>query len=222
MIRVLLADDHKLVRSGVRALLERSPDIRVVAEASDGLEAITQFKALRPDVVVLEVSMPNMDGLEATKYILSIDQRAAILILTVYLEKQFAVRAIRAGALGYITKDASTSDLHAAVRSVALRKRFLREEGLEALATRLGSRRPVVDLIDALSDRELQILRLIARGRKVKEMSRELDVRTKTVETYRSRLLRKLDLRNNAELCRFAFENALLEGATASSRPSPS
>jgi two-component system invasion response regulator UvrY len=212
MIRVLLADDHNLVRAGMKSLLEKSPDIRVVAEACDGLEAITQFKALRPDVVILDISMPNMDGLEAAKYILSIDQGAAILILTMYLEKQYAVRAIRAGALGYITKSASTSELHAAVRTVSLKKRFLLEDGLDALTSRLASRGSDGELVDTLSDRELQILRLIARGRKVKEISQELDVRTKTVETYRSRILRKLGLRNNAELCRFAFENALLDG----------
>lgn len=212
MIRVLLADDHNLVRAGMKSLLERSPDIRVVAEASDGLEAVTQFRALRPDVVVLDISMPNMDGLEATKYILSIDHGAAILILTVHLEKQYAVRALKAGALGYITKDASTSELYSAVRAVAARKRFLLEDGLDALTTRLASRGSDVELVDSLSDRELQILRLIARGRKVKEISQELDVRTKTVETYRSRILRKLDLHNNAELCRFAFENAMLDG----------
>src|SRR5512136_18742 len=91
MIRVLLADDHNLVRAGMKSLLEKSPDIRVVAEASDGIEAVTQFKALRPDVVVLDISMPNMDGLEAAKYILSIDQGAAILMLTMYLERQYAV-----------------------------------------------------------------------------------------------------------------------------------
>lgn len=209
---MLLADDHNLVRAGMKSLLEKSPDIRVVAEASDGLEAVTQFKALRPDVVILDISMPNMDGLEAAKYILSIDQGAAILILTMYLEKQYAVRAIRAGALGYITKGASTSELHAAVRNVSVKKRFLLEEGLEALTNQLASRGSDVELVDSLSDRELQILRLIARGRKVKEISQELDVRTKTVETYRSRILRKLGLRNNAELCRFAFENSLLDG----------
>jgi DNA-binding NarL/FixJ family response regulator len=212
MIRVLLADDHNLVRAGMKSLLEKSPDIRVVAEASDGLEAVTQFKALRPDVVILDISMPNMDGLEAAKYILSIDQGAAILVLTMYLEKQYALRAIRAGVLGYITKSASTSELHSAVRNVAMKKRFLLEDGLDALTSRLSARGSQGELVDSLSDRELQILRLIARGRKVKEISQELDVRTKTVETYRSRILRKLALRNNAELCRFAFENALLEG----------
>jgi two-component system invasion response regulator UvrY len=211
MIRVLLADDHNLVRAGMKGLLEKSPDIRVVAEASDGLEAVAQFKALRPDVVILDISMPKMDGLEATKYILAIDQDAAILILTMYLERQYAVRSIRAGALGYITKGASTSELHAAVRNVAVKKRFLSDEGLDAVTARISSRGSDMELIDSLSDRELQILRLIACGRKVKEISAELDVRTKTVETYRARLLKKLGLHNNAELCRFAFENAILD-----------
>lgn len=212
MIRVLLADDHNLVRAGIKSLLEKSLDIRVVAEASDGLEAITQFKALRPDVVILDISMPGMDGLETTKHLVSLDNSAAILILTMYLEKQYAVRALRAGALGYITKDASTSQLHAAVRSVAVRKRFLLEDGVDALSTQLSSRGSAVELVDTLSDRELQILRLITRGHKIKEISEELDIRPKTVETHRSRILHKLGLRNNAELCRFAFENALLDG----------
>lgn len=196
----------------MKGLLEKSPDIRVVAEATDGLEAVAQFKAMRPDVIILDVSMPNMDGLEAAKYILSVDPGAAILILTMYLERQYALRALKAGALGYITKGATPSELHAAVRNVAAKKRFLLQEGLDALTTRLASRNSDADPVDSLSDRELQILRLIARGRRVKEISQELDIRTKTVETYRSRILRKLGLQNNAELCRFAFENALVDG----------
>ncbi len=211
MIRVLLADDHNLVRAGMRSLLERSLDIRVVAEASDGLEAVAQFKALRPDVTVLDISMPNMDGLEATKYILSIDTDAPILILTMYPERHYAVRAIRAGALGYITKGTSISELQAAIRSVAARRRFLLEEGVDAVSTSLHPHGSSVDLIDSLSDRELQILCLIARGRKAKEIAKELDLRCKTVETYRSRIGRKLGLRSTAEICRFAFENALLD-----------
>jgi DNA-binding NarL/FixJ family response regulator len=212
VIRILLADDHNLVRTGIKGLLERSADIRVVAEASDGLEAISQFKAMRPDVVILDISMPNMDGLEAARYILSIDRDAAILMLTMYPERQYAVRAVRAGALGYITKGMSTAELDRAVRNVALRRRFLSEEGIDAVSTRLLARGADVGLVDSLSDRELQILRLIARGRKVKEIAEELGVRAKTVETYRSRLMNKLGLRRNAEIYRFAFENALLDG----------
>jgi two-component system, NarL family, invasion response regulator UvrY len=212
MIRVLLADDHSLVRDGMKGLLERSPDIRVVAEAADGLEAVEQFKAMRPDVAILDISMPNMDGLEATKALLAIEPHLPILILTMHPERQYAVRALKAGAMGYITKGTSTAELHSAVRNVAAHKRFLSEEGVDALATRLLAGGSSVSLIESLSDRELQILCLIARGRKVKEVADELCVGTKTVETYRSRLLRKLGLRNNAEICRFAFENSLLEG----------
>ncbi|GAJ23724.1 unnamed protein product, partial [marine sediment metagenome] len=140
MIRILLADDHNLVRTGIKGLLERSADMRVVAEASDGLEAISQFKAMRPDVVILDISMPNMDGLEAARYILSIDRDAAILMLTMYPERQYAVRAVRAGALGYITKGTSTAELDTAVRNVALRRRFLSAEGIDAVSTRLLTR----------------------------------------------------------------------------------
>jgi two-component system invasion response regulator UvrY len=211
VIKVLLADDHSLVRTGIKGILERSPDIRVVAEASDGQEALEQYKAVHPDVVILDISMPNMDGLETTKSILAVDPQAQILMLTMYPERQYAVRALKAGALGYITKGTSTAELHNAVRSVAARKRFLSEEGIDAVTTRLLAGGPSASLIENLSDRELQVLCMIARGRRIIEIADELSVGAKTVETYRGRLLRKLGLRNNADICRFAYDNALVE-----------
>lgn len=211
VIKVLLADDHSLVRTGIKGILERSPDIRVVAEASDGQEAVNQYKSVRPDVVILDISMPGMDGLETTKSILAVDPQARILMLTMYPERQYAVRALKAGALGYITKGTSTAELHSAVRSVATRKRFLSEEGIDAVTTRLLAGGPSASLIESLSDRELQVLCMIARGRRIVEIADELGVGAKTVETYRGRLLRKLGLRNNADICRFAYDNALVE-----------
>ena len=211
MINVLLADDHSLVRTGIKVILERSPDIRVVGEASDGKETLEQYRAIHPDVVVLDISMPNMDGVETTKSLLEIDPRAQVLILTMYPERQYAVRALKAGALGYITKGTSTVELHNAVRSVASRRRFLSEEGIDAVTTRLLSGGPSASLIENLSDRELQVLCMIARGRRIVEIAEELGLGAKTVETYRGRLLRKLGLRNNADICRFAYDNALVE-----------
>lgn len=211
MINVLLADDHSLVRTGIKVILERSPDIRVVGEASDGKETLEQYRAIHPDVVVLDISMPNMDGVETTKSLLEIDPRAQVLILTMFPERQYAVRALKAGALGYITKGTSTVELHNAVRSVAARRRFLSEEGIDAVTTRLLSGGPSASLIENLSDRELQVLCMIARGRRIVEIAEELGLGAKTVETYRGRLLRKLGLRNNADICRFAYDNALVE-----------
>ncbi len=211
MINVLLADDHSLVRTGIKVILERSPDIRVVGEASDGKETLDQYRAIHPDVGGLDISMPNMDGVETTKSLLDIDPRAQVLILTMFPERQYAVRALKAGALGYITKGTSTAELHNAVRSVAARKRFLSEEGIDAVTTRLLAGGPGASLIENLSDRELQVLCMIARGRRIVEIAEELGLGAKTVETYRGRLLRKLGLRNNADICRFAYDNALVE-----------
>ncbi len=211
MIKVLLADDHSLVRTGIKVILERSPDIQVVGEASDGNQTLEQYRAIHPDVVVLDISMPNMDGVETTKALLEIDPQARILMLTMYPERQYAVRALKAGALGYITKGTSTAELHNAVRSVAARKRFLSQEGIDAVTTRLLSGGPGANLIENLSDRELQVLCMIARGRRIVEIAEDLGLGAKTVETYRGRLLRKLGLRNNADICRFAYDNALVE-----------
>ena len=221
VIRALLADDHSLVRTGLKGVLEQSPDIRVVAEASDGLEAIQEFKRVRPDVAILDISMPGMDGLEAVKHLLSFDPDVRILILTMYPEKQYAVRVLKAGALGYITKGTSTQELHSAVHTVARGKRFLSNDGIDAVTARLLAHGSYTTPVESLSDRELQVLCLIARGYKVKEIAGDLGVGAKTVETYRSRILRKLCLRNNADICRFAFENGLIE-VVAPSRDSSS
>ena len=127
---ILVVDDNSAWRRTMLLCLKRLPGVARIDAVPDGRSALQICETTKPDLVILDISMPNMDGLEAAKYILSIDQGAAILILTMYLEKQYAVRAIRAGALGYITKSASTSELHAAVRTVALKKRFLLEDGL--------------------------------------------------------------------------------------------
>ncbi len=211
MIKVLLADDHSLVRAGIKGILESSSDIRVVAEASDGQEAVERYKSVRPDVVILDISMPGIDGLETAKSILSFHPQAQILMLTMYPARQYAVRALKAGALGYITKGTSTAELYRAVRSVAAGRRFLSEDGIDAVTTRLLAGGPSTGLIESLSDRELQVLLMIARGRRIVEIAGELGVGAKTVETYRGRLLRKLDLRNNADICRFAYDNALVD-----------
>ncbi|NQT72343.1 MAG: response regulator transcription factor [Chloroflexi bacterium] len=214
MIRALLADDHQLVREGLKSILEQATDISVIAEASNGLEAIQEYQRTHPDVAILDISMPGMDGLDAVKQISSFDPDARVLILTVYPEQQYAVRALKAGALGYITKGTSSRELHNAVRLVFQGKQFLSNEARDNVMLQLLAKQAQVDPVDSLSDRELQVLCLIARGQKPKEIADDLRLSAKTIESYKSRAMRKLDLRNDAEICRFVFDNKLIEGIT--------
>lgn len=213
MINVLIADDHALVRQGLKRLLEEDPGIHVVAEAADGLSAEREYQRVHPDVAVLDIAMPVCDGLETIRRILSIDPGARILMLTVYPEEQFAVRTLKAGALGYITKGNCTAELHRAVRTVRLGKRYLSDQGENAVDLQLLADRSDKTPVGSLSNRELQVLCLIARGYKSSKISAELGLSTKTIETYRSRLMQKLCLRSDADICRFAYDNKLVGAA---------
>ena len=222
MINVLIADDHSLVRQGLKRLLEEDADIHVVAEAADGLEAVREYERVRPDVAVLDIGMPHRDGLETIKRLLSVDPDAHILVLTMYPEEQFAVRTLKAGALGYITKGNSTAELHRAVRTVRYGRRYLSDQGVNAVSLQLLANRSEKTPVGSLSNRELQVLCLIARGYKSSKISVELGLSTKTIETYRARLMQKLCLQSDAEICRFAFDNKLVEGtAPAASHSQP-
>jgi DNA-binding NarL/FixJ family response regulator len=210
MIEVLLADDHALVRAGIKRVLEEADDIRVVAEAADGLEAVRKYSQHQPDVAVIDVSMPSLDGLDACKQIVQLHPGARLLVLTIYPESLYAMRFLKAGALGYITKGSSTKELHNAVRSVARGQMFLPEEGKDEILMNLLNAKIDVPSLKSLSDRELQVLCFLARGSKMKEIAATLHLSTKTVETYRSRILTKLNFKSNADLVLFAHENKLI------------
>jgi len=210
MIRILLADDHILVRAGLKQLLEEDPEFQVVAEASNGREAIDEFCSIFPDVTILDISMPVLDGLDACKQIKTSYPQAKILILTIHPEEQYAVRLLKAGALGYITKRASPIKLHEAVRSVFEGKMYLSEEIKDMILSKLLYLGKHIDQLELLSDRELQVLCLLSQSHKMKEIAARLNLSVKTIETYRSRLLTKLNLRNNADLVVFARDHGLL------------
>ena len=210
-IRVLLVDDHSLVRAGLRRVLEQAPDIRIIAEARDGREAVDSYQEVAPDVVVMDISMPELDGMEASKRILSVDPLARILMLTRFEEEQYAIRALKAGCLGYLTKGSSTQQLHHAVRAVARGKRFLSDEGQDVVNLQLLSSQPGSGPLESLSDRELQVLCLLAQGQELKGVAKDLELSVKTVETYRSRVLHKLHLRNDVDICQFAIQNGLID-----------
>jgi two-component system invasion response regulator UvrY len=211
MIKVLLADDHSIVRAGLRRLVEESQDMEVVAEAADGRKAIQQVHKTRPDVAVVDISMPDMDGLEVISQLQSFYPKLPIIILTMYEEEQYVVRAFEAGAMGYLTKRSAPEQLVKAIRKVYAGYRYLTDEAAELLALRVARGSGGRSLLDSLSMRELQVLRRLALGHTNREIAESYHISIKTVDTYRSRLLKKLDLRNNAELSRFAIQNKLIE-----------
>lgn len=211
MIKVLLADDHAIVRAGLRRLVEESGDMEVVAEASDGQEAIRLIRERQPDVAVIDLSMPRIDGLEVINRVLPEFPGLAIIVLTMHAENQYVVRAIEAGALGYITKQSAPEQLEHAIRKVARGARYLTQDAAESLALRFSKGRRGGSVLDDLSTRELQVLRRLAMGNTNREIAEAYNISIKTVDTYRFRLLKKLNLRNNAELSRFAIQNGLIE-----------
>lgn len=211
MIRVMLADDHNIVREGLRRIIEESGDIQVVAEAEDGRQAMKQIRTSLPDVAVVDISMPGMDGLELISLISAERPELPILILTMHEEEQYVVRAITTGAMGYVTKRSASEELVAAIRKVHAGGRYLTESAAESLAVRLARGKKGLSPLDSLSNREVQVLRRLALGQTNREIAEAYCLSVKTVDTYRSRLLKKLNLRNNADLSRFAIQTNLIE-----------
>ncbi len=211
MIRVLLADDHSIVRAGLRRIVEESGDIEVVAEASDGREAVLAVRRERPDVAVIDISMPVLDGLEVITQLRSENPEVPILVLTMHEEHQYVVRAIETGAMGYITKQSAPEQLVKAIRKVHSGSLFLTDEAAEALALRVAKGTNIQSPLETLSTRELQVLRRLALGNTNREIAEAYHISIKTVDTYRFRLLKKLKLRNNADLSRFAIQNHLID-----------
>ncbi len=211
MIKVLLADDHSIVRAGLRRIVEESGDMVVVAEADDGRQAIRKAKETPPDVAVVDISMPGLDGLEVTAQLLAHFPKLPVLILTMHEEEQYIIRAVEAGAMGYITKRSAPEQLVTAIRRVHSGSRFITKEAAESLALRVARGTNTFSPLDSLSRRELQVLRRLAMGHTNREIAAAYGISIKTVDTYRFRLLKKLNLRNNAELSRFALQNKLIE-----------
>lgn len=213
MIKVLLVDDHALIRDGLRRLLQDCTDLEVVGEASDGLEALRTLRQLRPDVAVMDLSMPGLDGIEATKQIVAEGLSTRVLILTMHANEEYAVRVLQAGARGFIGKGAPSQDVVGAIRKIAAGGCYLPLELSDALPKRYARKGPGESPLETLSDRELQVLKRLAEGRTSKEIAQDLHISTKTVDTYRARLLTKLELDTTADLIRFALRHGVIEDA---------
>ncbi|HPU25187.1 MAG TPA: response regulator transcription factor [Phycisphaerae bacterium] len=211
MIKILIADDHQLVRVGIRRLLEDEKDFKVIGEAADGKEAVELAKKLNPDVILMDVAMPGMDGMEATKRLVKKRKDPAkVVILTMHADEHYAARLLRMGASGYVVKDAAPAELAEAIRTVNDGKRFVSATLREALALRvvdgLGD-----EPMDLLTDREFQVLGRLASGATNREIAAELNVCVKTIDAHRLNLLAKLGLRNNAELTKFAMRHGVVQ-----------
>ncbi len=211
MIKVLLADDHKIVREGLRRIIEESGEMEVVAEAADGHDAISRALDTRPDVAVVDISMPGMDGLEVVSQLKSLAPAMPVLILTMHDEEQYVVRAVESGAMGYVTKQSAPEQLVDAVKKLYAGGLYLTEKASEALALRVIRGDKFKSDAESLSMRELQVLRKLALGQTNHEIADSYHLSVKTVDTYRSRILKKLNLRNNAELSRFAMQNKIVQ-----------
>ena len=209
-IRVLIADDHAIVRQGLRQILSDTPDLTVAGEAENGVQAVQMVRAGEWDVVLMDVSMPDRNGIDALKLIKKEFPRLPVLILSMYPEEQYAIRALKAGAAGYLTKQSAPDLLVTAIRQVASGQKYVSPSLAEELANAIGedTERPAHE---KLSDREYQTLCMIASGKTPTEIAEALNLSVKTVSVYRARLLEKMHLRNNAELTHYGLKHGLAE-----------
>jgi two-component system, NarL family, response regulator NreC len=212
-LRILLGDDHTLVRQGLRKILEECADWEVVAETSDGREAVRQALALKPDVAILDIGMPMMNGIEATRQIVRRSDTIRVLILSMHSNEAYIIQALKAGARGYLLKDSADVDLVRAVASVAAGKSFFSPAVSKVMLddyVRHLSDKGIVDRYESLSEREREIFQLIAEGHSNKEIADLLSVSPATVETHRAHILQKLDVHNTAELVLYAVRRGIV------------
>jgi two-component system response regulator NreC len=214
-IRVLLVDDHALMRAGLCALLELEPDITVVGEAGSGEEGIARAAELKPDLVLMDLSMPGMDGLEATREVMALGQEIRVLILTMHAEQEYLLPVLDAGASGYVTKNSADGELLEAIRTVARGQVFLYPSGTRMLlkSFRGGGDGHAEDPLQKLSSREREVLSRTAEGFTSSEIGEQLQISPKTVDTYRQRLMEKLGMHHRSELVHFALRRGLLTTA---------
>ena len=209
-IRVFIADDHAIVREGLKQILAEQGDIIVAGEAENGLDAVKLFRKSRCHVMLLDISMPDRNGIEVLKQVRKEHPELAVLMLSMHREDQYAIRSLRAGAAGYLTKQSAPRELVTAIRQVAAGQKYVSAALAQELAASVGADHEAPPH-DTLSDREYQTLTMIASGKTVSEIAKELSLSVKTVSEYRSRLLAKMKLKTSAELTHYAIRNQLID-----------
>ncbi len=210
MLRVLLCDDHPILREGLKKILLQQPDIKVVEEAGSGADMLEKIGVSRFDVIILDITLPDMSGLDILKSLATQGQKAGVLVLSMHPEEQYAMRALKAGAAGYLQKESAPAELVNAVRKIARGGKYVTASLAEKLAFELHGTADKAPH-ELLSDREYQVLCLLASGRGIKEIALELGVSAPTVATYRSRVMTKLDLSSTVDLVRYALAHKLVE-----------
>jgi DNA-binding NarL/FixJ family response regulator len=209
MINVFLVDDHALFRQGLKLVLRHSPEIRVVGDAASYGEAVEQLRNADVDVLVADLSIPGRDGLDLIAYVRAAHPAVAILVLTMHAEEEYAARALRAGAAGYLTKDSTGEHVIAAVARVAAGSSYMCPRIAESLALRVGRSNGHGPPHTALSDREYKVFEMLVQGNSITGIARELSLSAKTVSTHKMRLLRKMSMRSETDLVRYAMEHQL-------------
>jgi len=212
-IRVLLADDHKLIRAGLVLVVQQQPDLSVVGEADDGRQAVELVESLKPDVVVMDIGMPNLNGIEAARQITALHPDTAVVILSMHADEGYVLRALKAGARAYLLKDSATADLAQAIRAVAEGKSFFSPAVSKVLLQdymRKLRRTGAEDSYDLLSPREREVLQLVAEGKSNKEVANLLSLSTYTVETHRAKIMQKLNLKGVPELILYAVRKGII------------
>jgi len=212
MIRIAIGDDHSLVREGLRRILHERGYIEIVGEAANGIEAVELVRKKKPDVILLDISMPEKDGIDATRDIVAMEgSTTKVLILTMHTDEHYALRALRAGAHGFILKDAKAEELVNAIRRVKDGKRYLPSDLERSFAERYLEPEPSGQPARNLSNREFEVMCMLAMGLTNREIADKLAISVKTVDTHRSHVLKKLNLRNNSDITRFAIQHGFIE-----------
>ena len=210
MIRILVADDHPIIRRGLKQIIDEAFDMKVEDEAENGYEVLEKIQKNNFDIILLDISMPGMNGLDVLKQIKSIKPNLSVLILSIYPEEHYAVRVLKAGASGYLSKESAPEELVKAIRKVNTGGRYVSSSLAEKLAFDISADYNKM-AHELLSDREFQVMFMIASGKTVSEIAAELSLSVKTVSTYRYRILDKMNLNSNAELTHYAFKNNLIK-----------
>jgi DNA-binding NarL/FixJ family response regulator len=210
-IKVIIADDHKVFREGLRSLLEKERNIDIVAEASDGREAVRMSHELSPDLIIMDIGMPDLNGIEATRQIISYDPDVKVLALSMHLNIQYVISVLRAGASGYLLKDCAFEELVQAIQSVLRKKKYLSPEITDMMVSEFLNEFPKEDspVFSVLTERQREVLQLIAEGKTTKEIASLLNVSLKTIETHRQHIMNKLNIRSIAQLTKFAVREGL-------------
>jgi DNA-binding NarL/FixJ family response regulator len=209
-VSVMLADDHAVVRDGLRALLEGGNDLQVVGVAGNGREAVAEALRLRPDIVIMDIAMPELDGVEATRRIVERSPETRVLILSMYLSAEHIYRALQAGALGYVLKESAGEEVVDAIRALRAGKRYLSHRITETVIDDYLREGTNVSPLDSLSLRERDVLQLVVEGRTNAAIAQALSLSPKTVETYRARIMKKLKVRDTVELVKFSMRHGLI------------